>query len=1258
MKQRLPNQRWLFALIAFAIALFSISPKISQAYFSDIFKEGASVVMSSTLNGMNAVGKSTIQAFSFESIRSFIPNFINSAASGMNCGVNKIVGAPLPVVCMKNPASVLAAASADAFVPVPMPAHAYVAAVPAPASISKPSSALSSASIPTRLPPPSAPQVSTQTQLTSAEYDAIQQQLANIALGTRSQLIRQTDSTVDHVGQSMSNLATSVASAAANASNAGNITSGVLSVAHGGTGATSTPTFGQVLLGNASGGYDLVSTSSLGITSGASSQWTTSGSNISFIAGNVGIGSSTPIATLSVKGTAGTNPFVVASSTDVQLLTLLQNGSFGIGTSSPVSTLSVAGSGTFTGGASFGGSVGIGTSTPIATLSVKGTAGTNPFVVASSTGAQLLTLLQNGSFGIGTAAPNANAILDVFQGASTTRISRTTTQYIQFTTDGVVNEVRGVSVSGGAKPFRIASDSNSSGLRLFTGTTDKVFIDNNGLVGIGSTTPSALLTLLGSNAATTTLSIRPAASQTASLVNFYDTTGAISSVIAAGGNFGIGTTTPGSKLVVNGDINLTGNIYQNGVLFTGGGGSSQWTSSSTDIYYNTGNVGIGTNSPIYKLDIAGTAHVSSDLTVGGIFTTTAFTANGTATSFNDAITINQSTSSTRFVRPGTPVLQAIDITTDSNSNRIKAFAGPGTNKQFRIEADIGMTGLSLRTGGSERVLIGPSGDVSVGTASTSARFTLMASSSPTYAIFDVTDTSRNSFFKVFGNGFVGIGTTTPSARFALDGFSGADNANASQALAIYGGKGGLNNNATPGGFSGGGIDLFAGPGGDSSGGGVDGGSGGVVNIFGGAGASNGDGTENAGLGGAVNIGAGNGAASLGGGLGGALTLASGNGGNDTASGFGQPGDGGLLSVIAGFGGSSNDNSVNGANGGNVIISGGAPGAGLVAGSYGNIIMNQNGGKVGIGTSTPLYRLHIQRSGDGPVAGFTDANGTCTIDPTSTSLICSSDRRLKKDIVSINGATALDQINQLQAVNFRWNNQSTDTLRFGFIAQDFEKVFPQLVQTDVNGFKSVAYTALTPVLAEAIKQLDVKVNALTIATSTSTLKSMIQGIGDWTVGKITGTVALFGDLKADALTVGSPSKPSGITLYDGVTGQPYCLKVMNGTMQNFPGDCATPTSIQPSNQPSTPGNVPMSTVSDPNTATTTVTTAGTASSGETSTSTAPAATSTESAVTTEIATSTAQMPAPEPEIAPITATPDPTPTPVSEPAAPAPEVPVQ
>ena len=78
----------------------------------------------------------------------------------------------------------------------------------------------------------------------------------------------------------------------------------------------------------------------------------------------------------------------------------------------------------------------------------------------------------------------------------------------------------------------------------------------------------------------------------------------------------------------------------------------------------------------------------------------------------------------------------------------------------------------------------------------------------------------------------------------------------------------------------------------------------------------------------------------------------------------------------------------------------------------------------------------------------------------------SDKRLKKNIKPIFGALALVQ--QIDPVWFDWADN--DKADLGVIAQDVEKVFPNFVDTDSDGYKKVAYMKFIPLLLAAVKEL--------------------------------------------------------------------------------------------------------------------------------------------------------------------------------------------
>jgi hypothetical protein len=101
--------------------------------------------------------------------------------------------------------------------------------------------------------------------------------------------------------------------------------------------------------------------------------------------------------------------------------------------------------------------------------------------------------------------------------------------------------------------------------------------------------------------------------------------------------------------------------------------------------------------------------------------------------------------------------------------------------------------------------------------------------------------------------------------------------------------------------------------------------------------------------------------------------------------------------------------------------------------------------------------------------------------TATGYACSSDARFKHHITPVQ--QALQKIMSLRGINYDWK---VDTYRdkgfskdrqIGLIAQDVEKVLPELVSSDSEGFKSIHYDKLTAVLVEAMKELNAKNLAL-------------------------------------------------------------------------------------------------------------------------------------------------------------------------------------
>ena len=90
--------------------------------------------------------------------------------------------------------------------------------------------------------------------------------------------------------------------------------------------------------------------------------------------------------------------------------------------------------------------------------------------------------------------------------------------------------------------------------------------------------------------------------------------------------------------------------------------------------------------------------------------------------------------------------------------------------------------------------------------------------------------------------------------------------------------------------------------------------------------------------------------------------------------------------------------------------------------------------------------------------------------TATDFNTTSDMRLKDNITAVQNP--LDILAAISGVQFNWKANGKEAV--GVLAQEIEKVLPQIVNTNADGYKAVSYDSLIPILIEAIKELAAKV----------------------------------------------------------------------------------------------------------------------------------------------------------------------------------------
>ena len=336
-------------------------------------------------------------------------------------------------------------------------------------------------------------------------------------------------------------------------------------------------------------------------------------------------------------------------------------------------------------------------------------------------------------------------------------------------------------------------------------------------------------------------------------------------------------------------------------------------------------------------------------------------------------------------------------------------------------------------------------------------------------------TVRGTFSLPSVNGWLGVGTMSPTALVDIEGSTAADTLTAPNALVVNGGTGGFGNGYTAG--NGASIVVNAGNGG-----------------------ANGPGVAFPGTGGSI-------------------TLKSGSAG--CGAGLVCGGTGGSIQITGATNHYADDQT-----GSSIVLT-----AGTSPSTAGSIVLSPGRftGRVGTNGSVQLWNytpafffedsgntvkglVGPNRNGDlslvsrtsgnwlrlgsnqGAIAFWTDGNAesneTAQMFLSTRALYvfgsclggnCSSDVRLKKNIRPL--PPVLDKLAQLEPVSWDWRTEEYPDLHltlgsnFGLIAQDVEKVFPELVSTDEHGFKAVNYSRFPLMLLEAAHELKAENDSL-------------------------------------------------------------------------------------------------------------------------------------------------------------------------------------
>jgi hypothetical protein len=173
-----------------------------------------------------------------------------------------------------------------------------------------------------------------------------------------------------------------------------------------------------------------------------------------------------------------------------------------------------------------------------------------------------------------------------------------------------------------------------------------------------------------------------------------------------------------------------------------------------------------------------------------------------------------------------------------------------------------------------------------------------------------------------------------------------------------------------------------------------------------------------------------------------------------------------------------------------------------------MLMNKRNDLLQFGTASTV-RMTIDtlgRVGIGriPQSNMLEVNGEAS-KSSPGDWLANSDARLKTNIQYLDPFESLSRILRLKGIAYEWNDQQTgydrpSGVQFGLTAQNVQAVFPGLVRKDDAGFLMTSYGTLDPVMIEAMRALQQKIEEMsrlnrTLVDRISLLERTIKNSGD-------------------------------------------------------------------------------------------------------------------------------------------------------------------